>query len=238
MGQNGTFQQAPLDGLEEAAVEMGDWLGASQLAEGLVQTHWGDDRRTRLASHHRAVVALVSRHGWPVARKYDINVRRKASQDSTHDLATIDNLELAIVIAEVGQARVHTSAGWSPSFHDSHSTSWPTSGNGLGKRPRAFDDRDGRPAKIQRQVKCFRCGSSGHTQAKCRAATTTSGLSCASVVVRNGTPTLVSSDGSQFCFNWARGESRCPFGTRCANLHACSLCHAKDHGAGSCPKHL
>ena len=69
MGQNGTFQQAPLDGSEEAAVEMGDWLGASQLAEELVQTHWGDDQRTRLASHHRAVVALVSRHSWPVAQK-------------------------------------------------------------------------------------------------------------------------------------------------------------------------
>ena len=41
IGQNGTFQLAPLGWSEEATVEIGDWHRASQLAEELVQTHWG-----------------------------------------------------------------------------------------------------------------------------------------------------------------------------------------------------
>ena len=59
MGQNGTFQPAPLDWSEEATVEIGDWHGASQLAEELVQTHWGDDRRTRLASDNLAPTVMT-----------------------------------------------------------------------------------------------------------------------------------------------------------------------------------
>ena len=60
MGQNGTFQPAPLDWSEEATVEIGVWHGASRLAEELVQTHWGDDWRMRLASDNLAPTVMTA----------------------------------------------------------------------------------------------------------------------------------------------------------------------------------
>ena len=60
VGQNGTFQPAPLDWSEEAAVEIGDWHGVSKLAEELVQTHWGDYWRTRLASDNLAPTVMAA----------------------------------------------------------------------------------------------------------------------------------------------------------------------------------
>ena len=237
MSQSGTFQPAPLDGSEETTLEMGEWHGAAHLAEELVQKHWGDERGNRLKAHHRTVANLVSRHGWAVARRYDISVRRKAAHDPKHDLATLDAVELTVVISEVNQAPPSLPSAWSIPGNGQFPAS-RTSWNSGGKRPRTFDDGDSRPTKHPRQVKCFRCGSSGHPQAKCRATTTSAGIPCAGLVTRNGAPTLVHSNGSQFCFNWARGESRCPFGSRCVNLHTCSLCGAKDHGATTCARHL
>ena len=237
MSQSGAFQPAPLDGSAETALEMGDWHGAAHLAEELVQKHWGDDRGSRLKAHHRTVASLVSRHGWPVARKYDITIRRKAARDPAHDLATLDAVELTVVMSEVHIARSFPPSGWSSSAGNPPPAARPA-WTSNGKRPRAFDDGDGRSAKHPRQVKCFRCGSSGHPQAKCGATTTSAGVPCAGLVTKNGASTLVHSDGSHFCFNWARGESRCPFGSRCVNLHSCSLCNAKDHGAATCVQRL
>jgi len=238
ISQSGAFQPAPLDESGEETVEIGEWHGAASLAERLMRTHWGEDRATRLQAHHQIVMNLLSQQNWSVARKYDIRVRKKAASDSRHDLATLDTVQLTIVIAEVGQARQSPSTNWPGSPIDSSSTTGTSHWIGSGKHPRTSDEGGSRPSKLPRQSKCFRCGASGHVQANCKATATSAGRPCADVIIKNRTPTLVNSEGLQFCFNWAKGDARCQYGARCVNLHACSLCHAKDHGAASCTRRL
>jgi len=201
ISQSGAFQPAPLDESGEEAVEIGDWHGAALLAEELMRKHWESEREQRLIAHHRIVVTLISQQGWPVARKYDITIRRKAAADSTRDLATLDSVQLSLVIAEVGQAIQPLASNWSSSAVEPPSIAGTSHGSGAGKRSRASDEGGSRPAKLPRQTKCFRCEVTGHVQAICKATSTSAGRPCAGVVIKNRVPTLVNTTGSQFCFN-------------------------------------
>ena len=163
MNQSGILQSAPLDEPEETAIETGDWQGASLLADKLVWRRWGGERGDRLMHHHRTIANLVSRRGWPVARKYDVDVGRKAACDS-YDLATLDAVELTILISEVGHALHQTPFHWSPGSSEPRCSRSTSSRTGAGKLPRSFDGGDGRSTKLQRQaLEYFWRGFSGHT---------------------------------------------------------------------------
>lgn len=235
--EGGLFRSAPLDSAGEETVEISEWLGATRVAETLAQRHWGKDRAGRLATHHQLVQNISSDYNWPTARKYDITMRRRAIADSTHDLATLDALQLSAAVAEFKQPKQPSAANWVAA--STAGTPWTSSSlpfNNPGKRSRPTDDAATRPSKFPKTPKCFRCGTTGHNQGRCTATTTSSGRPCAAIVSKGKSSTLITQDGAQFCFNWERGE--CRFGPNCVNTHLCSLCNARDHGAAFCPGHL
>ena len=159
MNQSGILQSAPLDEPEETAIKTGDLQGALLLADKLVRRRWGGERGDRLMHHHRTVANLVSRHGWPVARKYDVDVGQKAACDS-YDLATLDAVELAIVISEVGHAIHQTPFHWSPGSSEPRCLGLISSRTGTGEWPRSFDGGNGQPTKLQQQASsCARSSS-------------------------------------------------------------------------------
>ena len=229
---DGVLQPAPLDESGEEAVDIGNWHGSAQLAEELTLKFWGSDREGRLKEHHRIVHKLMSTNGWQVARRYDFTIRKKAVTDYRHDLSTLDSVELNMVISAIAQQRAAL-------LSSGPGTVGGFSGSAGVKRSRPPDDEGFRPSKTQKQTRCFRCGAVGHGLADCNARTTTAGSPCANPVPKKGGhTTLTSSDGSEFCFNWERGRNLCRFGAGCINLHACSLCLARDHGAASCTRRL
>ena len=159
MNQSGILQSAPLDEPEETAIETGDWQGALLLADKLVRRRWGGERGDRPMHHHRTVANLVSRHGWPVARKYDVDVGRKAARDS-YDPATLDAVELTIVISEVGHVLHQTSFHWSPGSSEPRCLGLTSSWTGAEEWPRSFDGGNGQPTKLQQQASsCARSSS-------------------------------------------------------------------------------
>lgn len=176
-------------------------------------------RRTRRSFNapYRAVANLVSRHSWPVTRKYDPNVRRKAAGDSSHDLATLDTVELTTMISEVGHALHQTSFHLSPEPNGPRYPGLAPLRPRAGERPRSFDGGGGRPTKLQRQAsKSFRCGLSGHSAER----PPPRRVHLAQGRHQDGVPTLVSSEESHFCFNRARGEFCCQLGSKCTSTPA------------------
>jgi len=154
MSQSDAFQPAPLDESGEEAVEIGEWHGAASLAEELMQKHWGDERAKRLAAHHRIVTNLISQQNWPVVRKYDICVRRKAASDSKHDLATLDSVHLSLVIAEVGQARQSLANSWPYSANETSAIAGTShwSGAGSGHELPTKEETDHRSSRDRRSA--------------------------------------------------------------------------------------
>lgn len=159
----------------EEALELDEWYGASRFASDLVPKHWGDNRAIHLVVHHTAVADLISQYDWPVARKYDINVRRKSAADRSHELTTLDRAQLALVTGEVEPPGQPLTNNWSTSAEECSPVPNIPYWNEIKKRLRESNEGDTRPVKTPRRTKCSRCGTSGHNKAKCKSTVTSAG---------------------------------------------------------------
>ncbi|KAJ7185069.1 hypothetical protein C8R46DRAFT_1300944 [Mycena filopes] len=225
LSSTGTFTVRGLDRRGEKSIGMVDWHAAANVAEERTRFHHGDERGDALAGHHRVVLEIARTHSsWDVAMEYDTQQRYLASIDHRHNLSGLDTTALTLITSRMA-IQASQSAQGAPS----------SSGRSAGPAKRSFlaDDSTGSPKKMVKAY-CFRCGNSGHFPADCTATTTITNRPTAGVSKTGKSKnTLLTPDGKQFCFNFAR-HSSCNFGNTCHNFHGCSICGSAAHGAGSC----
>lgn len=87
-----------LDRREEKAISLSDWLGASKAAEDRIRAYHGEMRATAFAAHHRIVTDLARLHNWTIALEYDIQQRELVALSPSHDLSTLDQQALTLII--------------------------------------------------------------------------------------------------------------------------------------------
>jgi hypothetical protein len=222
INSHGNLSAKPLDRRNEKNITIHDWSSAATAAEERTRHYHGNERGDALTAHHQLVRELARMHNWQVAIEYDIQQRYLSAIHLTHDLATLDANAVTLIVSRqlINRASHNTSNTVSPAKR-STTSDLPTPPPSRHKRSRTNH--------------CFRCGSTGHFPADCKAETTASG----------GTPcflagpkahskhALLSPNGKVFCFTWAR-DSSCPFGDNCSNHHGCSICGGSSHGARSC----
>ena len=206
-----------LDRCEEKAISLSDWLGASKTAEDRIRAHHGETRALAFAAHHRIVTDLARLHNWAIALEYDIQQRELVVLSPSHDLSTLDQQALTLIVTRhiIQTAQIQSSGS-------SHS----------GLKRSAADAPPSTPRKQPRL--CFRCGFPGHFPDNCRAESTSAGRPTAPLATGTKSKnTLVGPNNKFYCFNWAK-DSSCSFGNSCNNIHACSLCGDASHGARAC----
>lgn len=219
-----------IDRTGERNITVLEWSEAAKVHADRVRHHHGDGHADSLIVHQRNVLALASRQGteaesWPIAVAYDIHQREAAAANPAHDLGPLDAVALQLVTNQVMVARL---AALTPA---------PAPATQSSKRvAQSSSSSFTSPSKRSRPLPsaCFRCDEHGHLPRDCTASKTRAGKD----VARLGSDTrhpnaLATSDGKQYCFRWSK-DSACNYGTGCANLHACSLCHSSAHSAQSC----
>lgn len=221
LNASGSFTAKGLDRRNERSISVIDWNAASQAAEERIRFHHGDTRADAFAAHHKLVMSLSLKYGWEVAVDYDISQRELVANAPSHDISSLDMTSLMIICS----ARLSNPA--------SAQTSYIPNQSSPSKRTLPPSDRD-TVAKKRQRTYCFRCGASGHFPSTCKAEVTSAGQPPARVGSNDKSNNLLlTSDGRQFCFDWARNGS-CNRGDNCLNAHSCSLCGDASHGAGRC----
>ncbi|KAF8949731.1 hypothetical protein BDZ97DRAFT_1306848 [Flammula alnicola] len=217
---SGGFLLKGLDRRNERSISFIDWVAAARAAENRTRMYQGDRRADALASHHMVVQTLAQSHGWPTALEYDINQREAAALHPAHDLTGLNSTALTLISTRT------TSFSAAQSSSPSKRGAVVLEDHSPRKHARTEDSAPSRH--------CFRCGATGHFPADCSASTTVAGKPCLTVATglksRN---TLLTAEGRQFCFGFARSGS-CRFGHTCSHSHSCSICYSTSHGAASC----
>lgn len=156
-------------------------------------------------------------HNWMIALKYDIQQRELVSLSPLHDLSTLDQQALTLIVTchLIQLAQIQASGS-------SHSALKCT----------APDATPSTPCK--QPCLCFQCGFLGHLPDSCKAKYTSAGHPTAPLAAGSKSKnTLVGPNNKFYCFNWAK-DSSCSFCNSCNNIHACSLCGDTSHGARAC----
>ena len=223
-----------------------DWMAAAETVEKRTREYHGDGRANPLASHHRNVLVLARRYNWTTARSYDKRTRDLMANDLRHDPSE-ENQSLVQQAALESEALKLKSAFFAqpppqyfPNFHPPAFPSPPSipSYSSTSKRFQPYDPKNRQNRSNRPNPRCFRCGACGHTADSCGSQNTSAGLPCAAWSRRpgrSGGSLVEESSGKTFCFGWEQSSS-CRFGNQCVNIHRCTVCGARDHGAQSCPK--
>ena len=214
---SGGLTTKALDRKDEQNILLPDWLEASATAEERIHFHHGEARASALAKHHRIVTDLAHTHPWSIAIEYNIRQREMAACRPEHDLSSLDDKCLMLVVTTLMSAcNVPEVPLATP----------------LAKRSRIDSNARGSRKRLTRM--CFRCSFAGHLPADCKAETTSAGRTPMAISSdAQSKHALIGPNGKHFCFNWAR-DSTCQFSDKCHNHHGCSLCGSTSHGAGTC----
>ena len=147
---SGGFSVKSLDWRNEKSISVVEWHAAARVAKERTRFHHGEARADTLALHHKVVMDLGHAHSWEVAVEYDIQQCELSSLNPTHDLNSLDATALTVIAA-----------------HTSIQLSHPPTTSPL-KCQVTFEASSQLVCKCTRAC-CFRCGTSGHLPADCKA---------------------------------------------------------------------
>ena len=171
-----------------------EWLAISKAVEKKTREHHGAARSDPLKVHHRNVLKIGRVYDWGTARIYDERTRELMASDTRHDPSIVhqDLVTQAIIFRRMEKTKTDLL-----SQHSQHlrppTSSYPSSVSpqnvvsplapplanitGVSSPARRFNpyDQSGRPPKsTQPDLKCFRCGVTGHLSSECGAKSTAS----------------------------------------------------------------
>ncbi|KZT25239.1 hypothetical protein NEOLEDRAFT_1134049 [Neolentinus lepideus HHB14362 ss-1] len=232
LNRSGSWTAKGLDRRDERNITPINWQAASLVAEDRTRRYHGDARADALHNHHVIVMQLAGTHGWEVAVEYDIWQREAAANNVRHDLSGLDTSCLVVISTRSKTTGLTTGA--MPAM--AHSST-PGSNSSLKRGANATTMAAPLQKRARTDGRCFRCGNSGHFPAQCTNALTITGRPVAALVTdpSRSPNTLAAADGRHYCFNFAV-SGNCRFGEQCQNVHACSICGNRSHGAGGCTR--
>ena len=159
------------------------------------------------------------------------------AMDPRHDCTVLDNdIVTEATIASRSQSELSAGRSALPPPYPPSSLSQATMTPSSAKRFHPYDQSSRQPKSVKLSQRCFRCGATGHMSAVCDSKLTSAGLPCPSWSKRPGSRSGALRDdasGRLFCLAWEQ-SSDCRFSDRCKNLHKCSICGDREHGANAC----
>ncbi|KAL8293382.1 hypothetical protein RQP46_000083 [Phenoliferia psychrophenolica] len=200
----------------ERSLDFGAWFTRYSRLLALLEPILHSTDYNRWVRHGQVVQRLFTVENSPVAARYCLATRTRASTSSSYDVGRLNET----LLAELSRAELHRAAAACLQPSPSRSA----------KRQQAQEDATdrGAPPPLEHEL-CFRCGTVGaHLPFTCGEMETVAGFPCADVDASGG---LVNEAGMQYCLFFSATGCHDP---KCVLEHTCSLCR-EEHGASSCP---